>query len=414
MTSKFMGRLKRLVAVATLATTVMVTASSSPSWATSQSGVSSASTAAGQSLNARTAARLVAGIRAAMTTASIPGAIVGIWGPAGNFVRAFGVASKATNAPMRTDFYSRIGSLTKEFTVTAVLQLVDQGKLRLGDPISKYVQGVPDGDQITLRELAGMRSGLVPYDDTDEFAKAFLADPHRSFTPQQLLGYSFAQPLAFAPGTAYEYSNTNTVLLGLVVEKVSGQSLSNYLHQHILVPLKLTHTTLPTTAAYPDPHAQGYTAAGAAPGGEQIATDWNPSWAWAAGGMISTLGDLRIWARAVATGTLLTAETQKQRFDTVSMAPGGVPSPDNYGLGLFVASGWIGHSGSLPGYQSLALYLPQSRTTLVLLLNTDVQSKAGNPSNVVANAITRVISPGHVYVTPAPQAAGDPNAEPHS
>jgi D-alanyl-D-alanine carboxypeptidase len=349
-----------------------------------------------------------------MTSASIPGAVVGIWGPAGNYVRAVGVADKATHAPMTSDVYSRIGSQTKTFTVTAVLQLVDQGSVKLDDPISKYIQGVPSGDQITLRELARMQSGLVPYDDTDAFATAFLGDPHRSFTPQQLLAYAFAKPMAFPPGTAYEYSNTNIVLLGLVVEKVSGQSLRDYLQQHILTPLRLTHTSFPTTAAFPDPHAQGYTAAGAAPGGEQIATDWNPSWAWAAGAMISTLGDLHIWARAVATGMLLKPETQRQRLETVSMGPNGSPGPNNYGLGIFNASGWIGHSGSLPGYQSLALYLPQTQTTLVMLLNTDIFHQGCDPTTLLATRITSIISPDHVYVpVKSPATAGGPNAPPH-
>src|SRR3954447_25037031 len=105
------------------------------------------------------ASRLDAAITATMTDMSIPGAVVGVWGPAGDYVRSFGVADKATEAPMQTDFYSRIGSVTKTFTVTALLQLVDQGKLNLDDPISRFVPGVPSGDQITLRELAQMRSG---------------------------------------------------------------------------------------------------------------------------------------------------------------------------------------------------------------------------------------------------------------
>ena len=139
------------------------------------------------------------------TEASIPGAIVGIWGPSGDYVRAFGVADKATQAPMQTDFYSRIGSVTKTFTVTAVLQLVDQGKLALNDPIAKYIAGVPSGDGITLRELAQMQSGLITFDDVEQFANSYINDPHESFTPAQLLGYALDKPLQFPPGP-----NTNT------------------------------------------------------------------------------------------------------------------------------------------------------------------------------------------------------------
>jgi D-alanyl-D-alanine carboxypeptidase len=335
------------------------------------------------------AAQLDAAIGHAMTDALIPGAIVGIWSPAGDYVRAFGVADKTTQAPMQTNFYTRIGSLTKTFTVTAILQLLDQAKLGLDDPISKYISGVPSGDQITLRELAQMRSGLVTFDDVAEFADSYAADPDRSFTPVQLLAYALDKPLQFPPGTQYQYSNTNTVLLGLVVEKQSGQTLPDYISKHILGPLKMTHTSFPTAAALPDPHAEGYTAL---QGPGQIATNWNPSWAWAAGNMVSTLDDMRIWARALAAGTLLTPEIQRQRLDTtVPMNP---QKTAFYGLGIFNAAGWIGHSGSIFGYQTVALYLPQTQTTVVFFINADVPHEA---STTLGRAITTVISPDHVY-----------------
>jgi D-alanyl-D-alanine carboxypeptidase len=377
----------RLVVVAVLAP-VMVAACSSTVPSTPGGSLTSSAEASAP-LAAPTATRLDAAIGQAMTDASIPGAIVAIWGPAGDYVRAFGVADKATQAPMQTDFYSRIGSLTKTFTVTAVLQLVDQGKLALNDPITKYIAGVPSGDKITLRELAQMQSGLITFDDVEQFVNSVLADPHQSFTAAQLLGYAQDKPLQFPPGTQYQYSNTNTVLLGLVVEKQSGQSLPDYIREHILAPLKLTHTSFPTTAAFPDPHPQGYTAP---QGAELTATDWNPSWAWGAGNMISTLEDMRIWAHALATGPLLTPETQRQRLDTtVPMNP---EKSAFYGLGIFNAGGWIGHSGSIFGYQTVALYLPQTQTTLAFFINTDTPHQA---STTLASAITSVISPDHVY-----------------
>jgi D-alanyl-D-alanine carboxypeptidase len=123
------------------------------------------------------APRLDTEIEQAMRDASIPGAIVGISSPGGDYVRAFGMADKATKLEMRPDYYTRIGSVTKTFTVTAILQLVDKRKVELDDPISRYVSGVPSGDRITLRELAQMRSGLVTFDDVPEFADSYLADP---------------------------------------------------------------------------------------------------------------------------------------------------------------------------------------------------------------------------------------------
>ncbi len=328
-----------------------------------------------------------------MSAAAVPGAIVGIWGPDGDYVRAFGVADKATQAPMRADFYSRIGSVTKTFTVTALLQLADQGKLNLDDLVAEFVDGVPLGDRITLRQLARMQSGLFNYSASPEFQQAIFADPHRAFTPRELLSYAFAQPNQFPAGQKFEYSNTNTVLIGLVVQKVSGEPLADYIGNHILTPLGLNHTSFPAGNEFSDPHAQGYTEG--ADGKEAVATDWNPSWAWAAGAMISTLDDMRAWSVALATGKLLTPQMQEQRLQTVGSP--GMPPQDGYGLGIFDLGGWIGHNGSLPGYQTVVVYLPEEQTSLVIMTNTDVGYRGGEASTALATAITKELTPDHVY-----------------
>ena len=366
-------------------------------------------------INDALAERLDAAVNQAMTAANVPGAIIGVWGPDGDYVRAFGVADKATDAPMMTDFYHRIGSQTKTFTVTGVLQLADQGELGLDDPIAKFVDGVPQGDKITLRQLARMQSGLFNYSESTAFAQAMLSDPRRPFTPQELLNYAFAQPNEFPPGEGFQYCNTNTILLGLVVEKISGQPLHDYIRDHILTPLGMSHTSFPTNNAFPEPHAQGYTVQ-TADGKEATATDWNPSWGWAAGAMISTLDDMHIWARALATGELLTPEMQTQRLQTVG-APG-LPPQDGYGLGIFNLGGWIGHNGSLPGYQTVAVYLPEKQTSMVIFINTDIEYQGSEPGTTLATAITKELTPDHIYtlsaevqapdVTPPPAATTKP------
>jgi len=378
---------------------------------TSQETPSSAKPA-GQ-LDAGVAQRLDDAIDKAMDAAGVPGAIVGIWGPDGDYVKAFGVADQAGGAPMQTDFYHRIGSQTKTFTVTGILQLADEGKLGLDDPIAKFIDGVPEGDVITLRQLARMQSGLANYSDTDGFQQAFFADPFRNFAPQELLDYAFAEPMVFSPGKGFLYCNTNTILLGLVVEKVSGQSLPDYIRDHVTTPLGMSHTTFPTTNAFPDPHAQGYTVQDA-DNAETTATDWNPSWGWSAGAMISTLEDMHIWAPALATGKLLTQEMQAQRLQTVTTP--GMPAEDGYGVGIFKVGGWIGHNGSLPGYQTVAVYLPEKQTTMVVFLNTDIESQGQEPSSLVAKAITEVITPQNVYAlgeaVEPPDVTSPPDATP--
>ncbi|MDK9497474.1 serine hydrolase [Streptomyces katrae] len=339
------------------------------------------------------AAKLDRAVQDTLREAKVPGVIVGLWAPGkGSYVKTFGVADKETGARMRTDFYTRIGSQTKTFTVTALLRLVDQGKVGLDDPIGTYVSGVPNGDRITLRELAGMRSGLFNYSEDDAFDKALTTQGTRPFTPQQLLAYSFKHPVNFAPNARFEYSNTNLILLGLVIEKVTGQPLQQVLKQQVIDPAGLHHTLFPTNAAFPSPHAQGYTDQSAS-GAIVNATDWNPSWAWAAGAMISDLEDLRSWAKTLATGTLLTPATQAERLKTT---PAGIPGA-GYGLGLFDVQGWIGHNGSLPGYESLGVYLPEEQATLVVILNTDALHDGQEPSTLFGEAITEIVTPDHVY-----------------
>ncbi|MEZ0094822.1 serine hydrolase domain-containing protein [Streptacidiphilus sp. EB129] len=349
--------------------------------------------AAAPRLGADTAAELDRVIQSTATQAGVPGVIVGVWMPGRQrYVRAFGVADKTDCDPMRPDLYMRIGSETKTFTVTALLELVDRGEVGLDDPVSRYVPGVPDGRHITLRQLAGMRSGLFPYSADKGFQHLLQTEPHRQYTPWELLRFAFAHANQFAPGARFDYSNTNTVLLGLVVEKVTHSPLRDAFRDMITGPSGLDHTFLPIRAEFPRPHAHGYTDE-TVNGAEADATNWNPSWGWAAGAMISNLEDLHSWAANVATGGLLKPQTQTERLDAL---PTGAPG-DAYGLGIDINHGWIGHAGSLPGYQSLTVYLPALRATVVILVNTDIRSNNENPGTLLGRAITQVISPKNVY-----------------
>ncbi|MCX4984776.1 serine hydrolase [Streptomyces sp. NBC_00572] len=347
------------------------------------------------------AARLDKAIQDVMKEAGVPGVTVGLSAPGkGTYIRSFGVADKATGQPMTPNLFMRIGSETKTFTVTALLELVDQGEVSVDDPISKYIDGVPNGDKITLRNLASMRSGLFNYSADEDFYKALTSNPDRPFTPQELLDYSFKHPIQFQPGTEFEYCNTNLILLGLVVEKVSGTPLHEFIQENVLDPAGLRNTVFPTDAAFPSPHAHGYTIQTAS-GQVEDATNWNPSWGWAAGAMISKLQDLRTWARVVATGELLTPKTQAERLKTY---PTSIPGA-GYGMGIFNIQGWIGHNGSLPGYESLTIYLPEPQATLVVLLNTDTPHDNEEPSTLFGQAITRIVTPDHVYDIPVTAAA---------
>jgi D-alanyl-D-alanine carboxypeptidase len=335
------------------------------------------------------AAALDKAIPAAMERASVPGAIIGIWQDGREpYVRAFGVRDTANGQPMTTDLYMRIGSTSKSFTITAILMLADQGKLRLDDPIGRYVKGVPSGNQITLRQLAAMRSGLHDY--TDETNPKLPQQPSRQWTPRELLEIAFGHPLLFPPGSAFDYSNTNTVLLGVVVEKVSGQSLAFFIEQNILKQEGMTRTEFPAGAEFPSPHAQGYFKL---PDGKIVdATDWNPSWGWASGNMISTLDDLRVWARDLAIGKLISPAMKRERDQFLPAPPEGDGAL--YGLAIENQNGWIGHNGNIMSYMAYPYYLPAEQITMVVLLN----SGADIPGSwVMVQDITRIISPNHPF-----------------
>lgn len=347
------------------------------------------------------AARLDSAIESRIAEMGVPGAIVSLHIPGEvSYEKAFGVADTATGAPMELDDHTRIGSVTKTFTGTAILQLVDQGRVRLSDPISRYVDGVPSGDVITVDLLGRMRSGLPDFSETPAFLDRVYAElptgPDAwSTTPRQLVDAAFAQPMEFAPGAEYKYSNTNTVLLGMVVEMVTGLSLAEYFDQNIFGPLGLGSTSYPPNGLLPEPFAHGYTKA---PDGEILdATLWNPSWADAAGRIVSNVADMNTWAAALGRGTLLRPETQARRISGGTEAAPGVA----YDFAMFTTHGWLGHNGDIPGYATVVVYLPERDATLVVFVNSDVPEL--HSAGQIAYDVTAIASPRNLYeVGPKP------------
>ncbi len=339
--------------------------------------------------------RLEVAIAAKVAAMGVPGAIVGLSIPGElDYVAAVGTSDAATGAPMSSDDHWRIGSVTKTFTGTAVLQLVDQGRIRLSDPISRYVEGVPSGDAITVDLLGRMRSGLYDYTKDDAFSEPLYeqapAGPDDfAFTAPELLRIAFAHPPDFTPGARYAYSNTNAVLLGMVVEKVTGLPLGEYLAQNVFGPLGLTQTSYPGNGRLPEPFSRGYTPA---PDGSRLdATRWNPSWADAAGEMVSDCRDLERWAAALGKGTLLRPQTQARRLQTAEVIPGGA----RYGFAIFDANGWIGHNGDIPGYTTVVVYLPERDATLVVMTNSD--EPHDHSAGQLATVVTEIATPERVY-----------------
>lgn len=337
---------------------------------------------------------------------AIPGVVVKILSPdQGDWTATFGTAELGASTPMSLDDFFRIGSNTKTMTSTVILQLVEEGALALDDPISDFRPDVPGGENITIAQLSEMRSGLYSYSFDPGFNATLDKDPQKAWTPDELLAIAFSHPANAAPGQEYDYSNTNIVLLGLVIEKLTGMSASEAFQQRIFEPLGMKNTSLPvpSDSSIPSSHAQGYQFGTnvetidsyAVPAAQLPAaldgtlvpldqTDANPSWAWTAGGAISTPDDLAVYVKALVGGGLLDAETQKLRIDSVQPTVAGQSGGVGYGLGIAqFAPGILGHDGQLPGYSTFMVYNNNTEDTIIVGANLSASPASGETAAVV-------------------------------
>lgn len=299
---------------------------------------------------------------------NVPGAVVEVCAPGyQDWGAAQGVANLETKAPMTTDAVWPIRSVTKSVTVTLILQLVEQGKISLDDTINTWVKGVPNGDSITLRQLADMSSGVPEY-TTQAWIEDYIKDPAAPFTTRELIDYAIAEPAQFAPGARKVYTNTNTLLLGQVVEEVYGQPFGEVVQQQIIEPLGLTNTQYETEVN----DWSGPT--GYQPGDNGLEPqDNNFTVLGPAGAMTSTLQDLCKWGDALGSGSLLKPETQAARVQGKPLEKG--PEYDFYGQGIGGLNGWIGHTGEGFGHTLLVMHSPTSGSTAVVAMNVSGTGK---------------------------------------
>jgi D-alanyl-D-alanine carboxypeptidase len=321
-----------------------------------------------------------------MATYNVPGAAVGVWVPGqGTWIAAAGLADLKTKAPVTKDMVWPLRSITKSFTVTLILQLADAGKLSLDDPIDKYVSGVSDGASISLRELAGMSSGNADYVG-QEFLEDFQADPNKIFTLAELNGYALGRPARFAPGTRRIYTNSNTNLLGAAIEKVTGKPFKDVLSERILAPLGLKNTRyLVDATQWPEPHAVGYEPVD----GVLTPEPANLSIYGPAGAMVSNLADMRVWAEALATGSLLKPATQSERLQGAPLEEG--PPYDRYALGIGETGGWWGHNGEGFGFTAAMFHDNGSGATVVVFMNEAQAVPKGHPADQMFRRFAEIL-----------------------
>ncbi|MBC8076538.1 MAG: beta-lactamase family protein [Chloroflexales bacterium] len=289
---------------------------------------------------------------------------------------ARGLADRQQNQAMDPSYHFRIGSLSKMFVATAALQLVEEGKLNLDAPVASYLpNAVPGADKILLRHVMNHTSGLFDYLD-NQFLSQALRNRQRVWKPQELLDYATQRRPYFAPGTPnrWRYSNTNYVLLGLIIEKVAGKSLAQELRQRVFDRAQLKQTFFEPDERVPGVLVHGYAGA----------SDWtniHMSYAWGTGSIVSTVDDLARFAQALFDGQLLKPETMKTMQTFVNANDSFGMKYLEYGMGLMRnrlltsqarpanVTTALGHIGGVSGYRAAVWYIPESKILITAGFN---------------------------------------------
>lgn len=276
--------------------------------------------------------------------------------------KAYGMADVAAKTPMQADMALRLGSITKQFTAVAVMLLADEGKLAVGDPITKYLPDFPEHG-ITIEHLLTHTSGIVNYTDKPGFGKLM----EQSLSQTQMIDTFRNDALDFKPGTQFKYSNSGYFLLGAIIEKVSGTGYADFLRQRIFTPLAMQHSGYGDSEPAGIARASGHSAG---PNGVQGSGPINMAWPYSAGALTSNVDDLARWNDAVRGGKLLKPESWKRVFSPYPLADGKT-SDYGYGWNLGKLRGHASwnHGGGIPGFRSEAVYLPKDGVYVAALAN---------------------------------------------
>ncbi|MEU6273904.1 serine hydrolase domain-containing protein [Streptomyces populi] len=333
-----------------------------------------------------------AGLRAILRTAraqGAPGAMARIDDNGTVHRLVEGVDDRATGRTISTNDRFRVGSVTKTFSTVVLLQLVDEGRLKLDKPVNTYLPGLLPDDRITVRHVLSHRSGLYDYTN-DMFARSvsgFEAVRNKVFTYRDLVKLSLQKPRTSAPGAAYSYSNTNFVVAGMLIEKLTGHTVATEYQKRVFTPLGLADTFYvhPATAI-PGRHAKGYLTPDTAGAALVDSTRQTVSWAQSAGAVISTPHDLDVFFSALMRGKLVSAAglTQMTKWTRVN-------STTSYGLGLrrrdlSCGISVYGHTGTVQGYYTYAFTTKDGRRSLTALANT-------SNNDAVLNTMYRTLEP---------------------
>lgn len=300
-------------------------------------------------------------------------------------------------SPASNRMHLRIGSMAIPHLITLLLQLQDDGRLSLDDPVSNWLPQLPNADGVTLRMLANSTSGYPDWAQRNPDWDGLLsADPFRPWKQSELLQIAFDQPLECDPGACFQYAHTNFLILQKVIQEETGESVARLIRQRVLRPLGLRQTKISAQPDIPAPVLHAYYAGR---GFYEDSTFWNPSWTIGKDTiMTATTGDILRSARAIGTGELISRKASRERLapTTVGLAP--AFSEDFYfGLGILVMSGWSFQNPNLTGFTGIQAYLPPRRISVALTVTNgpDAAASDNNYSQRLFNAITAYLTPDH-------------------
>jgi len=334
-----------------------------------------------------TEAKLDEAIDSFYVTDSLPGITVEIMTPVFNFVKAVGKADLKTGAERKLDDKIRIGSITKTFTATVILQLADEGKTGLDDKLSVYFPEYPNASEITIRQMLDMTSGIPDYVEDSVVLNSFVYDRLDKYTPLELFNITKAMKPDFPPGTGWKYSNGNYHILGMIIEKITGNKIGDEISKRIIIPLGLTSTSYPDSPFMEGQYSHGYMK-DPETGKLLDVTVIDPSITWAAGCMISNLPDLKIYSKALASGSMISPESQKERLKLVKT---GVSKFISYGPGILSLGGFLGHNGGITGFNTTMCYNPE--LDALILVSVNEYGVEGGKSDAVFVKLAEILYP---------------------
>ncbi|MER6957164.1 MULTISPECIES: serine hydrolase domain-containing protein [unclassified Streptomyces] len=313
------------------------------------------------------------------------------------------VGESMTDVPATPAMHFRTGSVGIAFMGTVLLQLVDEHKVRLDDPVSRWLPDLPHGDEITLRMLGDSTSGLHDYVTDPVFLERLYADPWQHWTPEEVVGISLSHPLWYEPGTNWSYSHANFVLLGQALERITDTPLERLLEERILKPLDLRNTRNNDTAVIPRPVLHAYDDER---GTYEESTYFNPSWTTAPGAILTQdICDLARSGQGVGAGELLSRRAHRTQLDpgTVGLGqptdtcPATVCLPMtedfHFGVGVVVKNGWVVQNPSFFGYAAVMAYEPHERLSIAVSTTVGPDAPGGNNAQTITERIADLLAP---------------------